>query len=160
MWQFDHLVEGQRPFERYAVAVAPSPVIDLTDGFAAYQEKLRAKSSKSCRELARKTRNLEREAGELRFVVDSRDMAGLRALMGWKSDQYRRNGWADVFDRPWIVDLVDYLFSTHSDQFGGLLSLLYAGETLVAAHFGLRAGHVLAHWFPAYERVSAGNLLG
>jgi hypothetical protein len=26
-----HLVEGQRPFDRYAAAVAPSPVIDLTE---------------------------------------------------------------------------------------------------------------------------------
>ncbi len=38
-----------RPFERYASAVAPSPVIDLTDGFAHYQEKLWAKSRSSAR---------------------------------------------------------------------------------------------------------------
>jgi CelD/BcsL family acetyltransferase involved in cellulose biosynthesis len=151
VWQFDHLVEGQWPFEQHAVAVAPSPVIDLTDGFAAYQEKLRVKSPQFCKDLARKTRRLEREVGELRFTVDSRDKAGLRALMRWKSDQYRRNGWVDVFDRPWIVDLVDYLFSSHSDRFGGLLSLLYAGETPVAAHFGICSDQVLAHWFPAYD---------
>ena len=148
VWQFDHLVEGQRPFERYAVAVAPSPVIDLTEGFAAYQEKLRVKSPQFCKDLVRKARKLEREAGELRFVMDSRDKAELRTLMGWKSDQYRRNGWVDVFDRPWIVDLVDYLFITHGDGFGGLLSVLYAGETPVAAHFGLRSGHVLVALVP------------
>jgi CelD/BcsL family acetyltransferase involved in cellulose biosynthesis len=152
VWQFDHLVEGQRPFERYTVAVAPSPVIDLTDGFAAYQEKLRVKSPQFCKDLARKARKLEHEAGELRFIVDSRDKAELRALMGWKSDQYRRNGWVDVFDRPWLVDLVDYLFMAHGDGFGGLLSVLYAGEAPVAAHFGLRSGHMLAHWFPAYDQ--------
>jgi CelD/BcsL family acetyltransferase involved in cellulose biosynthesis len=43
------------------------------------------------------------------------------------------------------------LFSAHSDQFGGLLSVLYAGGTPVAAHFGLRSGHMLAQWFPAYD---------
>lgn len=151
VWHFDHLVEGQRPFERYATAVAPSPAIDLTDGFAAYQEKLRAKSPQFCKDLARRTRKLEREAGELSFTVDSRDLAELRALMRWKSGQYHRAGWADIFDRPWIVDVVDYLFSTHGDRFGGLLSVLSAGGTPVAAHFGLRSGHVLAQWFPAYE---------
>ena len=150
-WQFDHLVESQGPFERYVAAVAPSPVIDLTDGFAAYQEKLRVRSPQFCKDLDRKARKLEREAGKLRFVVDSRDVAGLHALIGWKSDQYRRNRWIDVFDRVWIADLVHYLFSTHNDSFGGLLSLLYVGETPVAAHFGLLAGHVLAHWFPAYD---------
>ena len=51
VWQFDHLVEGQRPFERYATAVAPSPVIDLTAGFAAYEEKLQAKSPQFCKDL-------------------------------------------------------------------------------------------------------------
>src|SRR5215467_1847642 len=151
VWHFDHLVEGQRPFEGYAAAVAASPVIDLTAGFAVYEAELRAKSPQFCRDLARRTRKLEREAGELRFRVDSRDLAELRALMRWKTDQYHRNGWADIFGRPWIVDVVDHLFSTHSDQFGGLLSVLYAGGAPVAAHFGLRSGHVLAQWFPAYD---------
>jgi CelD/BcsL family acetyltransferase involved in cellulose biosynthesis len=151
VWQFDRLVAGQRPFDHYVTATAPSPVIDLTDGFAAYQEKLRVKSPQFCRDLARKTRKLEREVGELRFVVDSRDIAMLRMLIGWKSDQYRQNGWVNVFDRPWVVGLIDYLFSIHSDQFVGLLSFLYAGETPVAAHFGLWSGHMLAHWYPAYN---------
>lgn len=151
VWQFDHLVEGQRPFESYAAAVAPSPVIDLTDGFAAYQKRLLQKSPQFCRDVARKTRKLEREIGQLRFVVDSRDIALLRTLLEWKSDQYHRSGRVDNFGRRWIVDLIDHLFSTHSNCFGGLLSVLYAGETPVAAHFGLRYGHVLAHWFPAYD---------
>jgi CelD/BcsL family acetyltransferase involved in cellulose biosynthesis len=152
VWHFDHLVESQQPFERFATAVMPSPVVDLTDGFAAYQEKLRAQSPQFCKDLARRRRKLEREIGELHFVVDSRDLAELRALMRWKSDQYHRSGWADVFDRPWIVDLVDYLFGTHGDQFGGLLSVLYSGGIPVAAHFGLRSDHVLAQWFPAYDQ--------
>ena len=152
VWQFDCLAEGQLPFQRYAAAVAPSPVIDLTDGFVAYQEKLRARSPRFCEDLARRTRKLQREAGELSFVADSRDPAELRTLMAWKSDQYRRTGWINVFDRPWIVDLIEYLFSTHSDHFGGLLSLLRAGGTPVAAHFGLRSGPMLAHCYPAYDR--------
>ena len=151
VWQFDCLAEGQRPFGRYAVAVAPSPVINLTSGFAAYQEKLRVKSPQFTKDLARKARKIEREAGALRFVVDSRDLAELRVLMRWKSGQYHRTGWIDFFDRPWIVNVVEYLFDTHNDQFGGLLSVLYAGGTPVAAHFGLRSGPVLAHCYPAYD---------
>jgi CelD/BcsL family acetyltransferase involved in cellulose biosynthesis len=151
VWQFDHLTNGQGPFERHAVIVASAPVIDLTEGFAAYWENLRVKSPKFSRNLIRRTNRLEREFDNLLFVMDSRDLAGLRTLMSWKSDQYRRTGWVDRFDRPWIVGLVDYLFSTHNEWFGGLLSLLYAGETLVAAHFGIRAGRVLAAWFPAYD---------
>ena len=32
--------------------------------------------------------------------------------MCWKSEQYRRTGWIDFFDRPWLVDLVHDLFTT------------------------------------------------
>ena len=151
VWQFENLVEGQRPFAPYAAAVSASPAIDLTDGFAVYQKELRVKSPRFCSDLARKARKLEREVGELRFVVDSRDITALRLLMRWKSEQYGRSGRVDNFGRPWVVGLIDYLFSTHSDRFGGLLSVLYAGETPVAAHFGLWACDMLAHWFPAYD---------
>jgi len=150
VWNFDHLVAGQGPFERYQAAHAASPVIDLTSGFEAYHAMLRARSKQLTSNMARKARKLGREAGDVRFVLDSRDGSALRTFMSWKSDQYRRTGRGDRFDKPWIVDLIDLLFSTHSDHFSGQFSCLYAGDELVAAHFGVRSGHVLADWFPAY----------
>lgn len=151
VWQFNNLVEGQRAFECYAAGVAPSPVIDLSDGFALYEQNLKMKSPQFFKDMARKERKLERNAGKVHFVMDSRDITALRALIEWKSDQYRRNKWLNIFDRHWVVDLVEYLFSTRSDIFSGLLSVLYAEETPIAAHFGLNAGHMLAHWFPSYD---------
>jgi len=151
VWQFDYLAEGQRPFEHYAAAVTPSALIDLTDGFASYKEKLSVKSPRLCKNMDRNTYELARDVDELRYVVDSRDMAGLRTLMTWKSAQCRRKGWFDGFDRPWIVDVVDYLFNTRSDRFMGLLSLLYAGDIPVAAQFGLRFDGLFAGWFTAYD---------
>lgn len=150
-WQFDHLVAGQVPFQGYVSAVVPSPVIDLTDGFAAYRDKLRVTSPRFGADVARKARRLAREAGELGFAADSRDGTVLRTLMQWKSEQYRRQGWVDVFARPWIADLINYLFAVRGQEFGGLLSVLLAGGKPVAAHFGIRSGPVLAHWFPAYD---------
>ena len=47
-WQFDHLVAGQKPFERYQVAQVPSPVIDLTPGADAYFATLKKSSPNSC----------------------------------------------------------------------------------------------------------------
>lgn len=152
VWQFDHLVQGQRPFDCYKTAVAASPVIDLTNGFLAYREKLQIESPKFYKDLDRKIRRLEDAEGELRFVMDSRDLSELRKLIDWKSDQCRHNNWINLFDQPWVIDLLDYLFSSHGDHFNGLLSFLYAGETPVAAHFGLRTDHILAAWFPAYDK--------
>ncbi len=148
IWQFDKLLEDWRPFERCASTVVPSAVIDLTEGFAAYEEKLQVKSARFCKNLHKKTDKLESEAGELRFVMDSRDIAELRILMRWKSDQCRRKGWVDFFDRPWVIDVTDYLFSTHNDWFGGLLSLLYAGEIPAAAFFGSALRNSLCRLVP------------
>ena len=36
-------------------------------------------------------------------------------------------------------------------DFQGVLSGLYIGEKLVAAHFGMRSRRVLHWWFPAYD---------
>jgi CelD/BcsL family acetyltransferase involved in cellulose biosynthesis len=151
VWQFDNLIACQRPFERYMTAMFPSPVIDLSGGFEVYEKKLRMKSPKFCREIGRKARRLEREAGELRFVVDSRDPADLRVLMGWKTDQFHQYGTINIFDRPWIVEFMEQLFGTRGDHFGALLSILYAGESPVAADFCLRSGHFLAAWFSGYD---------
>ena len=37
-----------------------------------------------------------------------------------------------------------------------MLSTLHFGDTLVAAHFGLRSGTVLHWWFPVYDPAFAG----
>jgi CelD/BcsL family acetyltransferase involved in cellulose biosynthesis len=163
VWKFDHLVDGQHPFGRYRMAVVPSPVIDLTGGFSSYYEKLGTRSPQFRRNLERKSRKLAREAGELRFVPDSGDGSAFRALMTWKSAQYRRTAQADVFARPWVAGLTEALFHIRNSHFGGLFSVLYAGDVPVAAHFGVRFAHVLAHWFPAYDtgfsRYSPGLIL-
>src|SRR5262249_55064081 len=87
VWQFDHLVAGQQPFEAYRTALLPSPTIDLAGGFDSYFSKVQAASPRFCSNLARRTRNLQREVGEIRFEADSSDTSALRLLMGWKSAQ-------------------------------------------------------------------------
>ena len=78
VWQFDHLVAGQRPFEVYRTAMLPSPTIDLADGFDSYFKKLRAASpgfaaswraghgicsAKSVRSASRRTHRTRRPCG-------------------------------------------------------------------------------------------------
>ncbi len=71
--------------------------------------------------------------------------------MRWKSAQYRRTGRRDRFAQAWIVRLVDLLASGGDPECRGVLSVLYAAERPVAAHFGLRSPTVLSWWFPAYD---------
>jgi CelD/BcsL family acetyltransferase involved in cellulose biosynthesis len=153
VWEFDHLVEGQPPFEAGASGTFPSPVMDVDQGYEAYLSGLRERSPKFTRTTLAKERKLARDSGEVRYVHDERDPAALRALMEWKSAQYRRTGRSDRFAHAWISRLLQQLFHTRSEPFAGILSVLYAGGRPVAAHFGLRSERVLACWFPAYDPV-------
>lgn len=160
LWEFDHLVDGQMPFEPYQTLRATSPVMDLAGGFDTYLTQLNRNSTglmkgsikKSLRGLQRKERGLARHAGELRFVFASCDHAALHMLLDWKSAQYLRAGVTDLFARPWIVQLLEQLLDTRTNSCTGILSMLYADGKPVAGHFGLRSDRVMVIWFPAYDR--------
>lgn len=151
VWEFDHLARGQEPFGTDTADVFPSPVMDVDQGYESYLRELRARSPKFTRTTLAKERRLGRDAGPVRYVHDERDPAALRTLMGWKSAQYRRTGRSDRFAHEWITRLVTRLFHSRAESFAGVLSVLYAADRPVAAHFGLRSERVLACWFPAYD---------
>ncbi len=150
--EFDHLVEEQKPFGGFVTGMFASPVLDLKDGGdSTYPEWLRATYPGLAKTTLKKERRLGRNVGEMRFVYDERDPRMLRRLMEWKSAQYRRTGRMDRFARPWIVALVEHLFQVREEHFTGILSVVYAGDRPVAAHFGPRSRTVFAAWFTAYD---------
>ena len=153
VFEFDHLVEEQQPFGRHVTGTFASPVIDLKDGDGEvpYPEWLRGAYPGIAKTTLKKERRLGRDLGEMRFVYDERDPEVLHTLMRWKSAQSRRTGRMDRFARPWIVDLVDHLFRVREEHFTGILSVLYAGDRPVAAHFGPTSRTLFAAWFTAYD---------
>lgn len=160
VWKFDRLLNAQRPFVAYHQSELPSPIMDVSGGYDEFLSRQRAKAAAadhkhrgvSLRELATKERRLARDVGELRFVLDSTDPRALHTLMAWKSSQCQRTGAIDVFSRRWVMQLMEELMGCTTDYFAGLQSELYAGDQLVALHFGLRAGPVLAGWHLTYNR--------
>ncbi len=150
-WEFDHLSVAQPMFAPHHAARFPSPAIDIADGFDAYLTALRRRSPKTHKMTRYQRGRLGREVGEVRHVAESADGAALRELLAWKSAQYRRTGRTDRFAHPWIVELVERLHAIRTDRFAGALSLLYAGDRLIAGHFGLRTGTRLCMWFPTYD---------
>ena len=144
-WQFDHLVACQNPGGR--VAQGDSHGLDLSAGFAAYQQR-KSQSSNVMSKLRAAARKLEREAGPLRLEVDCRDDAVFRHVLQMKSQQCRRTGAVDFFSWDWTRALVEHIRAQDTAEFGGRTSALYAGDTLVAAHFGMRSRRVWHWWFP------------
>ncbi|MET8157591.1 GNAT family N-acetyltransferase [Sphaerisporangium sp. NPDC005289] len=150
VFEFDHLLAGQ-PLVPAKHTRHPSPVIDLSDGYAAYVETLKQVSGKTYKSTAYKTRKLQRDFGPMRHDFGVTDEAVLRTLLDWKTDQYRRTGRTDRFARPWIVRLVENLLHIDTEHFGGQLDMVYVDGRPVAGHFGLRTKTTLAGWFPAYD---------
>ncbi len=116
-----------------------------------------------------KTRKLGREIGPVRLEVDCRCPEVLARTIAWKRDQYQRTHILDLFLPDWTRRLIEVLHGDNhasdsplsadgrpsdnlqNEPLRGLLSVLWAGETVVAAHFGMVERGRLHYWFPAYD---------
>lgn len=120
--------------------------IQLNGDAAAYLEEVRAGSPKRFKNYRRLEHRLEREIGPLRLVADDTSLETFETILGWKSDQFRRTGLQDVLRPEWTARLMRDLFATREGAMGGLMMTLYAGDTLIAGHFGVRANGVYHPW--------------
>ncbi|SDH39551.1 Acetyltransferase involved in cellulose biosynthesis, CelD/BcsL family [Sinosporangium album] len=154
VYEFDHLVGGQ-PLEDGKGDVHPSPIMDLSAGFDAYVATIKSTSSKTYKTTLAKGRKIERDFGPLHHDYGTVDAEPMSALLGWKTDQYRRTGRTDRFAQPWIVELVQRLLHIDTPDFGGVLDMLYVDGKPLAGHFGLRTATTLVGWFPAYDTAFA-----
>ncbi len=124
---------------------------DLSRGFDAWHADRMATHKKSLKRYEAKARKLQRQAGALQFTLDDRNPEAFAQLLTWKSAQYRATGFFDVFSVPWTSALLHALWERQGEGFAGQLSTLYAGDHLVAAHFGMRTPRAAHYWFPAYD---------
>jgi CelD/BcsL family acetyltransferase involved in cellulose biosynthesis len=149
-WTFDHLPRDQAP-PGVAVTHSLSPSLDLSRGFTAWKQGRIAAGIGSMTQLDRKSRKLAREFGPLRLESHAGDRAVFDAVLKGKSMQCQRTGAHDFFAGRWARELVERVWQTQSESFGGRLSALYAGDTLVAAHMGMRSATTWHWWFPVYD---------
>lgn len=148
-WSFDHLPAAMPAFGPYVFGHGRSPCLELSNGFEPYLDARRARSD--IRGALRKARKLDREVGSLRFVPDSDDAELLARTVEWKRLQYAETGVRDVLADASGRELLGRLHATRGAEFGGVLSVLYAGDVVAGLHLGLRSGHVWHSWFPAYN---------
>jgi CelD/BcsL family acetyltransferase involved in cellulose biosynthesis len=150
-WNFDHVIGQQSTFEPFQRVSDLSPYLDLSDGFAEYTRSLRKAGRDELKATHRKGRKIEREIGPLRFEFRSQCEEAFDLLLQWKSQQFRRTKVTDVFSFPWTVDLLREIWQQSTSTFAGSLSVLYAGDRPIAAHFGMQSESVLHWWFPTYD---------
>lgn len=137
-----------QPFQRGGRA---APVLDLSEGFEAYKEQRIISGSSLISQLGRKGRGLERDVGPWRFEWHTNDDAVFETLLAWKSAQRKATRTPNILHVPWARGLVERLRRVDGEGFAGVLSALWVGDTLAAAHFGIRTRRVLHYWIPAYN---------
>jgi CelD/BcsL family acetyltransferase involved in cellulose biosynthesis len=150
-WQFNHLLACQEAFRPYHSVQADSPYIDLSRGFEAYLQEREAAGCEQFRNTRRKARKARREIGPVRFERHTDDRRVFRALLAWKTAQYRRKKATNYLAPAWTVALLESLLKQRNEAFSGVLSALYLGDRLAAVHLGMRSFGVLHFWFPAYD---------
>lgn len=140
----------------------PFYFIDLSSGFAAYEESRRGKKrNKLRREMGRHKRRAEAEIGPL-AVRWSDDQQTLARLLEWKQQQAIAMGWdnLDVGQAKALMQCVQ----PAAGQLSTSMAELYLGDHPVAAEFYLEAdGRRLHAWMRAYDvefaRFAPGHLL-
>jgi CelD/BcsL family acetyltransferase involved in cellulose biosynthesis len=146
-WTFENLIAPPQVVSQTTTLVSSvSRRVVVRNGFDGYRAEM-ASRGKSMRNTIAKLRLLGRDHGEVRFVSDCRDDAVLAVLLDWKAQRF--NGGKPI--TQWIQGAVEALYGTRTADFSGMLSALYAGERLVAAHFGIRSDGTLYYWFPAFN---------
>jgi hypothetical protein len=95
----------------------------------------------------RAQRRAEREIGALRYTHDEPDPAAMQQILGWKSAQYVRSGYSDLFAHGPTRRMFELLHA------GGTLtvSTLSTGDAIVAGHIGVRWNNRFYYWVPSYD---------
>lgn len=143
---------------RFTSTIGLPPAADQREGFLievdgpaeVFLETLRQLRPKSFKNYRRLGHGLERTFGPLR-VAPVTDKVVFDTLLDWKRQQLARTGAFDFLRPAWVNGLLQGLFDDGDPAFGGLLIGLYAGERLVAGHFGLRAGDIYHPWIASTD---------
>jgi CelD/BcsL family acetyltransferase involved in cellulose biosynthesis len=162
-WKFTNAPADMHVLQSHHDTRSEAPCLDLSGGFNGYCEERTQSGSALISEIRRKSRNLQRDHGQLRVVLNTTDQSVMDALLRWKAEQRRKTNSSDVLSLNWVLRTLDYLRAIQRKEFAGMLSVLYAGEQMAAIHLGMRSSAVLHYWFPTYNielgKYSPGSIL-
>jgi CelD/BcsL family acetyltransferase involved in cellulose biosynthesis len=162
-WDFTHVPASQIALAAGFQGRTESRMVDLSGGWPAVVAGLKARGSDLVRDVGKRLRRMEREAGPVELVWDDPDEAAFSTFVGWKRSQYRETRQTDVLAPAWVERLTRDLRGRRDPAFRGLFTTLRVGGRMVAGHFGLQSAGVTHAWFIAHDcdfgRFSPGMVL-
>lgn len=121
-------------------------LVAVEDTPEAYLEGRRALSAKHFKNWRRLESKAQREIGPFRLGYDH-DEAAFQLLLDWKRRQLDETGRHDFLKVGlWTERLMRDLFARRDGAVPSLMLTLWAGDRLMAGHFGLREGPVFHPW--------------
>ncbi|WP_417482058.1 GNAT family N-acetyltransferase [Maricaulis sp.] len=163
LFAFHAGLSSQQPFRENADEIVASWMLDLSEGYEAWETRRGQVDSKAMRTLRGRRRKLgELEEGH-RYVMEDPSPEVFERMVEWKSQQYAATEVFNVFSVEWTRKLLKAVLSRKGEFFSGSSSSLYVGDRLVSVHIGMESDRLSHYWFPAYHadyaRLSAGVLL-
>jgi CelD/BcsL family acetyltransferase involved in cellulose biosynthesis len=150
-FEFDHWLLPSPAAAPWVETRAASPFVEVAGGLDGYLSRASKSGRDNIGQARRRTARAEREHGSVTFRAQSSDLEALAWLVDRKRAQYAATGARDYFAPEHRRTLLSLLLDTKEPGCEGIMSTLHFGDTLVAAHVGIRSRSVLHWWFPAYD---------
>ena len=150
-FRFNGLVDPHGAFGHMVAGDKPAWVVNLDRPADDYLEAIRAASPKRFKNYRRLASKMEREVGPVTMVGPDHSQDAFDTLLAWKRAQFHRTGGHDVLRPDWTRKLLQSLFDQRAGAFQGLMVTLYAGDRLVAGHFGVRQNGVYHPWIASAD---------
>lgn len=154
-FDFYHMLATQSAFMPYHQRRVEAPYIKLPGWVNLFQTTRATEGSRLIEEIARKTRRLEKRFGKVRLELNSRDPRVFSTLLGWKSRQYIDTYTNDVFEIPWVLNMLQRLMASPHPDCSGMVPALFVDDRLIAGCIGIRSESVFNWWFPVYDHEMA-----
>ncbi len=150
-YDFNHAPANQSALYPGAIHNSRSPYIDLSEGFDAYIDARLRHSRKNLKDLDRRRRKIEREIGPLQFNYSDDREETWRRLVAMKNQSYERLNVRSILDVGWVDRALAALRATSNQHFAGLMTSIFAGDRMIAGHFGMRSKTTWCWWFNSYD---------
>jgi CelD/BcsL family acetyltransferase involved in cellulose biosynthesis len=147
-WRYTTAPAAQRALasHHYEGTLVEAPLIDLSDGYAPY---FASRSKKFTADFGKQWRSLDRRVGPVSLEWGTLAPEHIRQLVDWKSGKY--GGARELFSDAATRGILEELATSSSEDCGGVVSVLRAGERTVAISSDLTCPGVLSGWFMAYD---------
>lgn len=163
LFAFHAGLSSQKAFRDNADTITASWMLDLSEGYDAWETRRGQVDSKAMRTLRGRRRKLGEVEGGHRYVMEETSPEAFERMLEWKGQQYAATKVFNVFSVAWTRDLLKAVLRRKGEFFSGSCSSLYVGDQLVSVHIGMESDRLSHYWFPAYHadyaRLSAGVLL-